>query len=55
VRRAIDNLRTLTAFDHLYLGGGNARKLDLELPADVTIVDNTAGLAGGACLWRDAT
>ena len=54
LRRAIANLRTLTGFDHLYIGGGNARRLDLELPADVTIVDNGAGLAGGAALWRDA-
>ncbi len=54
VLRAIENLRALVHFDHLYLGGGNARKLDCELPADVTIVDNGAGLAGGAFLWRDA-
>lgn len=54
LRRAIANLRTLTGFDHLYIGGGNARRLDLELPADATIVDNGAGLAGGAALWRDA-
>lgn len=53
VRRAIRNLRTLTSFDHLYLGGGNARKVMLELPPDVTIVPNTAGIAGGIALWRD--
>ena len=51
VLKAIANLRTLTHFDHLYIGGGNARKLDCELPADVTLVDNSAGLSGGACLW----
>jgi len=53
VRRAIDNLRTLTSFDHLYIGGGNAKKIDFELDPDVTIVDNTAGLAGGVALWRE--
>jgi polyphosphate glucokinase len=53
VRRAIRNLRTLTSFDHLYLGGGNARKVMLELPPDITIVPNTAGIAGGIALWRD--
>lgn len=52
VLRAIDNLRTLTAFDRLFIGGGNARKLTCGLPADVIVVDNTAGLAGGAALWR---
>lgn len=54
VLRAIVNLRELTWFDHLYVGGGNARKLDCALPDDVSIVDNNAGLAGGARLWRDA-
>ena len=53
VCKAIDNLRTLTCFDHLYVGGGNSSRLDCELPADVTIVDNKAGLYGGAFLWLD--
>ena len=52
VLRAIDNLHTLTHFDRLYIGGGNARKLQCELPDNVTIVDNLAGLAGGARLWQ---
>lgn len=55
VLRAIDNLRVLVDFDHLYVGGGNARKIDCSLPDDVTIVDNQAGLAGGVALWRDGT
>ena len=53
MRKAIDNLRTLTNFDHLYIGGGNAKKIDFELDPDVTIVDNSAGLAGGVALWRE--
>lgn len=52
VLRAIDNMRTLVDFDHLYVGGGNARRLAVELPADVSIVDNDAGIRGGAWLWR---
>ncbi|MCA8975242.1 MAG: ROK family protein [Planctomycetes bacterium] len=48
VQKAIDTLRTLTHFDHLYLGGGNSKKLGCELPGDVSLVDNTAGLLGGA-------
>jgi len=53
VLRAIENLRVLVDFDHLYVGGGNARRLDCALPDDVTIVDNQAGLTGGARLWDD--
>lgn len=53
VLRAIDNLRDLVGFDHLFVGGGNSRKLDCELPPDVTIVDNSAGIVGAVQLWRD--
>jgi polyphosphate glucokinase len=50
---AIANMRALTHFDHLYVGGGNARRLAGELPANVTLVDNSAGLTGGARLWAE--
>jgi polyphosphate glucokinase len=52
---AIDTLRVLTNFDHLYLGGGNARKVTLDLPADVTTTSNDFGLRGGLWLWKDRT
>ena len=38
---------------HLYLGGGNAKHLRIELPPEVTVVANVAGLLGGIALWRD--
>ena len=53
VAEAIDELRRLTTFDHLYIGGGNAKRLDLELPGDVSLVDNTAGILGGIKLWEE--
>jgi len=53
VERLIGVLRTVTNFDHLYIGGGNAKQLDLKLPPDVTIVSNKKGLVGGIALWRD--
>jgi polyphosphate glucokinase len=53
VKKAIRNLRTLTSFDHLYVGGGNARRIDFDLDPDVTIVDNAAGITGGIALWRE--
>jgi polyphosphate glucokinase len=52
--RAIASLRGLTDFDHLYIGGGNSRLVRLELPADVSVVDNIAGIIGGVRLWHDA-
>lgn len=52
VWQAIEYLRELTHFDHLYVGGGNAKKLGDELPSDISLVDNVAGLSGGVRLWR---
>jgi polyphosphate glucokinase len=52
VARAIDVVRTLVNFDRLYLGGGNAANIDLELPKDIKIVANVAGITGGIELWR---
>jgi polyphosphate glucokinase len=51
VRRAIDTLRALTFFDHCYIGGGNSKHLTGDLAADVSTVDNTAGILGGIKLW----
>jgi polyphosphate glucokinase len=52
LRRAIKVLRALTTFDRLYLGGGNAKKIDFELDPDVEIVSNDFGMRGGIWLWR---
>ena len=51
VDKTIDTLRALLFFDHLWIGGGNSAKVTLDLPADVTLVDNSAGLRGGIALW----
>ncbi len=42
-------------WDHLYLGGGNTKKIDFELPEHVSVVSNETGLLGGVVLWRDET
>jgi len=53
VRRAVSTMRTLTNFDHLYIGGGNARHLAFESTADITIISNDAGIEGGVAAWRE--
>jgi predicted TIM-barrel fold metal-dependent hydrolase len=53
VEYTIEVLRTVVNFDHLYLGGGNAKKIQFELPPDITVVPNTDGLTGGIRLWHD--
>jgi polyphosphate glucokinase len=51
VRKAIDHINTLTSCDILYIGGGDAKNLQLDLPASVRIVSNDAGITGGIRLW----
>lgn len=53
VQQAIDNMRTMVNFDRLYVGGGNAKRLDFKLPKGVSLVDNSAGILGGIKLWDD--
>jgi polyphosphate glucokinase len=53
VAKVVDILREVVRFDHLYLGGGNAKDITFALPSDVTIVPNTDGLTGGIRLWRE--
>jgi polyphosphate glucokinase len=50
--QAISQLEALFNYDHLYIGGGNAHKIDITLPKNVTRVPNDDGLLGGAALWR---
>ncbi|MGD0311709.1 MAG: ROK family protein [Acidimicrobiales bacterium] len=53
VHKAIVTLRAMMFFDHLYIGGGNSRRVARHtLTDDITIVDNTAGILGGIKLWE---
>jgi polyphosphate glucokinase len=52
--KAIAALRGLTSFDTLLIGGGNAKYLQFDLPADVKVVANQAGITGGVRLWDEA-
>jgi polyphosphate glucokinase len=55
VRKAIETLDAMFFYDHLFIGGGNARRIDRddlgERLQKITIVDNTAGILGGIKLW----
>jgi polyphosphate glucokinase len=54
VAKVIGILREVVRFDHLYIGGGNAKDITFPLPPDVTIVPNTDGLTGGIRLWHES-
>lgn len=51
VLRAIEQLEPIFNYDRLYLGGGNSKHLQVELPTNVEVVDNRAALLGGIRLW----
>ncbi len=55
VGKAITQLESLFNYDNLYIGGGNAVKIDFALPDHVTRVPNEDGLLGGVMLWKETT
>lgn len=54
--RVLDALEALEAMvlpDHVYIGGGNAKRLDPDtLGPNRTLVPNISGLLGGIALWE---
>lgn len=51
VKRMITMMDTVFCYDRLYLGGGNSRWVNFKPPAKVHLVDNDAGIKGGAFVW----
>lgn len=52
LEKAIASLQSLFNYDYLYIGGGNAKKVALNLPSNAKIISNETGLLGGIALWR---
>lgn len=53
LKKAIDSLQSLFNYDCLYIGGGEAKNIDIELPSNVKVIPNVYGLLGGIALWQD--
>lgn len=53
VALAVEQVLSIWNPHRLYLGGGNAKKLTIDLPKNVRIVPNVAGILGGIRLWED--
>lgn len=52
VASALDALEAMVLPDHLFVGGGNAKRLDPDtLGPNRTVVPNISGLLGGIKLW----
>lgn len=52
VKKLIPVLATVMNYDHLYLGGGNSRRITFKLPRNVSLVSNDAGMEGSAFVWH---
>ena len=52
MKMIIGVLQTVFNYDSLYIGGGNASKLDFTLAENIKIVTNREGIHGGARLWE---
>lgn len=53
LEKAIQQTAATFNWDHLYIGGGNAKLVKLKLEPNLTIVSNEDGLLGGVALWKD--
>ena len=53
LQEAIEQTGATFNWDHLYLGGGNTKKVTFKLPKNVSIVSNEEGILGGVALWRE--
>lgn len=52
LKRALEAFDQMLRYDHVYVGGGNSRKVTADLGPKATVVDNTAGILGGIKLWE---
>ncbi|HEX7903698.1 MAG TPA: ROK family protein [Chitinophagaceae bacterium] len=52
VKYILGILKTVFNYDTLYIGGGNAKKINFTLDENIKIVTNIDGIDGGARLWQ---
>lgn len=45
-------LKTTFNYDHLFIGGGNSKKITFEIEDNMSIVSNLDGIDGGVQLWK---
>lgn len=51
LEKAIAHLNHLFNYDGLYIGGGETKQIELDLPNNAKIIPNVTGLLGGIKLW----
>jgi len=52
IQRVLGVLKTVLNYDRLYIGGGNAKKINFPLEDNIKIVTNKEAIDGGVKLWK---
>jgi polyphosphate glucokinase len=52
MKKVIEILKVVFNYDHLYIGGGNSKKITFEIDETITRVSNLDGIKGGAKVWQ---
>jgi polyphosphate glucokinase len=52
LQKIIGILKTVFNYDHLYIGGGNSKKINFKIEDSITLVSNLDGIKGGAKVWQ---
>lgn len=52
LKKILQVLETVFNYDHLYIGGGNSKKISFETGDTITLVSNIDGIKGGAKVWQ---
>ena len=53
--KVLEVLKTVFNYDHLFISGGNSKKISFDLDKNITLVSNMDGIRGGAKLWLKDT
>ena len=53
LKQAIAQTSATFNWDHLYIGGGNTKKITFDPGKNIKIVSNQSGIFGGVALWRE--
>lgn len=52
LKKVLSVLKTVFNYDHLFIGGGNSKKITFPIDDTITLVSNLDGIKGGAKVWQ---
>lgn len=52
LKKVLSIIKVVVNYDHLYISGGNAKKITFKMDDNITLKANIDGIKGGAKLWQ---